>query len=420
MSSIANIKKVNDQPVTLSETGKDGNESRRINSIDIFRGLTIFVMIFVNDVAGVRNIPQWLQHMPADSDGMTFVDVVFPAFLFIVGMSIPFALIKRLNNGESYFKIWKHILIRTSGLLILGVMMVNMGSLSEDLSGMSKSLWMFLVFISAILIWNNYPKSEERKKIVFLSLRITGIILLVYLAAIFRAEQDGSKVWLQTKWWGILGLIGWAYLAASAVYIFFRKSTSAVTGMLVLFILLYIGERSGNLTILNLISERFISLGSIVGSHAAIATAGLLFSILFFQTENLRAKTVATLVTTGMFFIAGYFLRPLYGISKIYATPAWILYCSAICSFLFLILYWIVDVKNIKKWSGLFKPAGTNPLLAYILPSIVFALFTLFEINFLSEYFGDGLVGIIRSFIFALIIIGITALLTKYHVKLHL
>ena len=76
--------------------------SQRILSIDIFRGLTILTMVFVNDLASVANIPQWMKHMPADADAMTFVDVVFPAFLFIVGMSIPFAVKNRISKGQSH------------------------------------------------------------------------------------------------------------------------------------------------------------------------------------------------------------------------------------------------------------------------------------------------------------------------------
>ena len=75
------------------------NRSNRILSIDIFRGLTIFLMVFVNDLAGVSDIPAWMKHVPADFDGMTFVDVVFPAFLFIVGMAVPFAVKNRLERN---------------------------------------------------------------------------------------------------------------------------------------------------------------------------------------------------------------------------------------------------------------------------------------------------------------------------------
>ena len=77
--------------------------TQRIRSIDVFRGITILVMIFVNDVAGVSGIPGWMKHKPADADAMTFVDVVFPAFLFIVGMSLPFAINSRLAKGDDFW-----------------------------------------------------------------------------------------------------------------------------------------------------------------------------------------------------------------------------------------------------------------------------------------------------------------------------
>src|SRR5437868_1625886 len=99
--------------------------SQRILSIDAFRGITILVMIFVNELAGVRDIPAWAKLMHADQDAMSFVDAVFPAFLFIVGMSIPFAINNRLKKGDSVWQLQLHILFRTLGLLVLGVFLVN-------------------------------------------------------------------------------------------------------------------------------------------------------------------------------------------------------------------------------------------------------------------------------------------------------
>ena len=58
------------------------NPSKRILSIDIFRGLTILVMVFVNDLAGIKGLPWWNYHIPPGEQGLTYVDVVFPAFLF--------------------------------------------------------------------------------------------------------------------------------------------------------------------------------------------------------------------------------------------------------------------------------------------------------------------------------------------------
>ena len=63
----------------------------RVTSVDTLRGLTIFLMIFVNDLG--RGAPSWMHHIqPPRADGMTLADIVFPFFLFIVGVSIPLAL----------------------------------------------------------------------------------------------------------------------------------------------------------------------------------------------------------------------------------------------------------------------------------------------------------------------------------------
>jgi predicted acyltransferase len=56
-------------------------QDTRVVAIDILRGLTIFVMVFVNDVAGVKGLPWWTYHIPAGKNGRTYVDVVFSAFL---------------------------------------------------------------------------------------------------------------------------------------------------------------------------------------------------------------------------------------------------------------------------------------------------------------------------------------------------
>src|SRR5436305_5016239 len=96
----------------------------RITSIDALRGFVMFTMIFVNDLAGApkKIVPDWLVHFSDrhhKGSGMTFVDLVFPAFLFIVGMSIPFALGSRLNKGEPVWKTFIHVIVRTVSLLAI-------------------------------------------------------------------------------------------------------------------------------------------------------------------------------------------------------------------------------------------------------------------------------------------------------------
>lgn len=71
----------------------------RIASIDILRAITMVLMIFVNDLWSLQDIPAWLGHVTREADGMGLADTVFPAFLFIVGMSIPFAVASRRKKG---------------------------------------------------------------------------------------------------------------------------------------------------------------------------------------------------------------------------------------------------------------------------------------------------------------------------------
>ena len=71
---------------------------KRIISIDVFRAITMFLMIWVNDFWRLEDIPKWLKHAGAGEDYLGFSDLIFPWFLFVLGMSIPFAIDNRLNK----------------------------------------------------------------------------------------------------------------------------------------------------------------------------------------------------------------------------------------------------------------------------------------------------------------------------------
>ncbi|HEY5481630.1 MAG TPA: DUF5009 domain-containing protein, partial [Verrucomicrobiae bacterium] len=119
----------------------------RLTSLDAFRGLVILTMTFVNYLAGVKAIPAWAKHLPPDQDGYTFVDVVFPGFLFIVGVAIPLALHQRMARGESLFSLLQRVLARSASLLFVGVIMVNSSYYSAQATGMSGSLWFLLAML---------------------------------------------------------------------------------------------------------------------------------------------------------------------------------------------------------------------------------------------------------------------------------
>src|SRR5438132_3722326 len=110
----------------------------RVASVDILRALTMLLMIFVNDLWSLTNIPGWLEHTQAAEDGMGLADTVFPAFLFITGMSIPLAIAHRRGQGDTNGQILWHILSRGIALLIMGVWLVNGESINQAATGMMR------------------------------------------------------------------------------------------------------------------------------------------------------------------------------------------------------------------------------------------------------------------------------------------
>ena len=152
--------------------------SQRNVSIDILRALTMLVMIFVNDFWTIKEIPKWLQHASGNEDFLGLADAVFPIFLFVVGMSIPFAIERRYSKGFSDLSTLWHILTRTFALLILGVYVASLeSSLSRDM-GMSNPVYRTIVIAALFMVWNLYPKTDKKAlRYLFTALQIIGVLI---------------------------------------------------------------------------------------------------------------------------------------------------------------------------------------------------------------------------------------------------
>ena len=142
-------------------TMSNNTTSNRIASIDIFRALTMLTMLFVNDFAGIQGIPHWLGHAEANEDMMGFSDLVFPAFLFCMGLSIPFAVASREKKGDSLVKVGVHIALRSLALVVMGLFAMNCSSMDGV---MSTQVFQILMVLGFFMVWNCYPKAEGRTK----------------------------------------------------------------------------------------------------------------------------------------------------------------------------------------------------------------------------------------------------------------
>jgi len=411
--------------------------SSRITSIDAVRGLVIFTMIYVNDIAGVSPniVPWWMRHFKASGNGMTFVDLVFPAFLFIVGMSIPFALGPRLNKGEALWKTFLHVVARTLSLLFIGVLMVNEPPDTGKM-GWSGPLWSALMFSSTILAFcsispprkSEHAANQERIfRVVSVVLGVFGCTSLIFLAFVFRGTDDHriialSPFSIHTEWYGILGLIGWAYLVAAMVFLIFRTNPTALLGCAVLLLCLYPADKRGAFEHFWL--ANYVSIGETLGSLAAITVAGVLLSSILLRsdTDTVHSRTRFTLL-----FIAGcssgaLLLHGLYGINKNNATPSWCLWACATTVALWLVFYFLADVRP---HAGLAKPfaiAGQNVLLAYLLSEMLPSVLDLFHLDtWYSNLAQPGLAhAVARSIGCAVVILSLSAGLNRLGFRLKL
>jgi heparan-alpha-glucosaminide N-acetyltransferase len=392
--------------------------SLRLDSIDVFRAVTMFLMIFVNDLWTLEDVPKWLEHSKAAEDAMGLSDVVFPAFLFIVGLSIPFAIANRKKKGDSNALIIRHIAERTFALLLMGIFIVNYENIAGEAMVVGKYVWEIGMVIAFFLIWNVYPSDPEKKGL-YTALKVAGYLLLAGLAVIYKGGDAANPSWMETHWYGILGLIGWSYLLGALTYLPTRdRLTWAIAGWL-FFVLFNLADFAGVLDFLDPVKKYVWIVGG--GSMPAFVMGGVVASVIYRNgvgRNSVGNTYLVMLIVLGLISLAyGFGTRPFWGISKIRATPAWVGISSGISFLSFALLFWLVDLKKIKSWANVIKPAGTATLTCYLIPYIWYAVITLAGIS-LPMYLRTGFVGLVKSACFSLLVILLTGAINRIGIKL--
>jgi predicted acyltransferase len=302
-------------------------------------------------------------------------------------MSIPFALGGRLNQGRPVWKILGHVAVRALALLVIGILMVNGESRAEAGPGWSPEWWSYMMFLSAIFAFcvvappagahGSETAAAPKKfwKYLTLALRLAGLAGLIYSALAFRGE-NGTRVItfspfaIHTVWYGILGIIGWAYLFAAIIYLAFRNHRTALLGCLALLLCLYPADKRGLFDGWWL--DHILGLGE-AGAHASIVVAGMLLATLLITptTAGVWVRTRFVFLFAAGCAAAALLLNGLYGISKNNATPSWCLWSCAITALLWLLFYLVTDVRRVPWIARPLSRAGQNVLLAYLLSEML-------------------------------------------------
>lgn len=379
----------------------------RLESIDVLRALTMLLMVFVIDAESVSDVPSWLGHVAYETDGMGVADVVFPCFLFVVGLSIPYAMKARLAKGGEGWRVLLHVLARTVSLVVMGLYVVNMDSMQDVSMPIGNPLWQFLLVVAVFLVWNMYPISNGGYRVLKIVFQAVGVALLGFLAYVYEGPDGG---WMEIRWWGILALIGWSYGLCSIVYLGARRSLIALGLVALLFLVLNVNEFTG-----------WFRLNLLVGaSNYFCVMAGVFCSALLLESgKSWRFSKLASVFATMaiLLIVFGFATRPEWGISKIKATPSWSAICVGISLLCYVVLAYVCDVRKWVNWAKPFAAGGYAALSCY------FALYFVYSIIYMSGWwwptvFTAGAFGLLKSLTLAVFVIQLVGLFSKVGIRL--
>jgi predicted acyltransferase len=159
------------------------------------------------------------------------------------------------------------------------------------------------------------------------------------------------------------------------------------------------------------------------GTLPAIVMSGVLTTFIFQhfrQKKNVILFTVTILCYVVILLGAFYITRKYWGLSKLGATPAWLFLSSALTLMIFSFIYLLTDVAGRQNWFKMISPAGTDTLLCYLMPFFIgFILKRVLDLK-LPEFLMAGALGLLKSFLLALLCVWVTHILIKFKIRLKL
>jgi predicted acyltransferase len=302
---------------------------QRLLSIDALRGLTIAGMILVNDPGNWDAVYSPLEH--AEWNGWTPTDLVFPFFLFLVGVAMVFSFSSRQEKGSTRRELLRHTFRRS--LYIYGI----------------------------------------------------GLALHLYPFTLRRIEH--------VRVMGVLGRIALCYFFVSLIYLYVsRRVRVAITVSLLLgywVVMRYVtvpGFPTGDMTPFGNVAAYFDRL--VLGTHLwkpmwdpegllsslpAIATALLgTFCGEWLRASRSAQTKAAVLFAAGLLgVVLGELIHPYFPINKNLWTSTFVIFTAGMACLFLSALYWIIDVRGIRGWVMPLEVFGANAILSYAVATLV-------------------------------------------------
>jgi predicted acyltransferase len=343
----------------------------RLMSLDLFRGATIALMILVND-AGDESAAYWpLRH--SAWNGWTPTDLVFPFFLFIVGVALAYSFRSRLARGESRQELMKHVLWRGFLLLALGVFL------------------------------NGFPNHYDIH-----TLRFYGVLQRIAICYVITSVLELWTGW-RTQITVILGcLVGYWILMRYVTVPGFGipthdmpildpdRNIAAWLDRKLLMGHLYEVTRDPEGVLSTIPSVATCLLGLQTGKWLRSARSG---------ASNAGGMAIVGVVL----FLAGEFFNAWFPINKKLWTSSFVLVTAGLALVILALCYWVLDLKQWRgPWTKPFLIFGMNAIAAYVCAALVahFLIYTRWGgalyVRFLQPNFNPSNASLVFALLFVL------------------
>lgn len=324
----------------------------RLVSLDAYRGGVMLALLFGSVFHSLKDHPRWhwlyVQNEHVEWEGCTLWDLIQPAFMFIVGVAMPFAFAVRTAKGDSWAKQFLHVLLRAGGLILVGVVLDNFGATTWSFGFIRVLQQIAVGYVLAFFVLGRPLWAQG----------LTAVnILVVY-----------TLVWVINTWNGPDG--PWAMGGENMGKAFDRW-------------MLGLWWPGRNYT------------GNYVGLNAIPATANMIFGVMAGQWLLMNKPTLRTAAVLGVVGIVGIFvgfaLGPVMPLVKRIWTPSFAVYSAGWTTLFLAGFYWAIDVAGSKWWAFPFVVVGMNSIAAYVMTGLFGGWFRSLSgawVNWLAEPLG--------------------------------
>ncbi len=322
--------------------------ARRVESLDVFRGFAVASMILVNNPGSWDHVFEPLEH--SAWNGCSFADLVFPFFIFILGMAMPYAFARRVQPGRARTALYGHIARRTVVLIVLGLILNFSAAPSGPLRipGVLQRIAL-AYFATALLVLHTKPRQR---------IPLAALLLLVHWALLTLVPFGGQPAAPPTPERNLGAFID--------LWLFGRH------------VLTPLGDPEGLLGTISTVGTAL--LGTAAGDWIR-------------RRQLMKTRVTGLLVAAAACLALGMLWAIVWPLNKQLWSGSYALVAAGLGCFTFTACYLVVDVAHVRAWGRPFVWLGANPLAIYFLSGVIGDLF---EQPVLSE--GAG--GTMKTWVF--------------------